>query len=401
MKNFILMFTERRYFAAAQLYLSLSLMFGTWVIYIPTITERLNMGEGDLGFALFFSALGAFVAIPVGKRLVSRFGEGVMSLWSTLLYAFFVVLFFIAPSFEVLCVFMFFFGMSSGILQIAINMVVSTLEKEDGVSIMSTCHGFFSMGGIFASGGGTMLLIALGNPVLHVLISASLVVGLQVFSLPKYWRVKHVVEQTEAVTGKGLQGLKSPLLWALAVVALCVMVAEGAIADWSTLFLRDVAFTQVELVGLGYAGFSFTMALGRFMGDSISKKIGAWQLILLGYALSIVGLALVLMASSLVSIGGFLIIGLGFSAIVPEVYRLSSNIEGVNPSSGIAFMAGAGFFGFLAGPVALGAIAEHWGLLFSFYMLLGLVATGALVAAVVRNKSRKTKPEETVCMRAV
>jgi predicted MFS family arabinose efflux permease len=401
MKNFILMFTDRRYFAAAQLFLSLSLMFGTWVIYIPTLTQKLSMSEGDLGFALFFSALGAFFAIPLGKRLVFQFGEGVMSFWSILLYTFFVVMFFVTPTFEILCVLMFFFGMSSGIFQIAVNTVVSTIEKEDNVSVMSTCHGFFSMGGIFASGGGTMLLIALGNPLLHALISASLVLALQLFSYAKIYRIKQAIEQPTAKSGQSFEALKSPMLWALAAVALCVMVAEGAIADWSTLYLRDVASTPVDLVGLGYAGFSLTMALGRFMGDFISKKIGAWQLILWGYAISVVGLALVLTAVSLVSLSGFLLIGLGFSAIVPEVYRLSSNIEGVNPSAGIAFMAGAGFFGFLAGPVALGAIAEHWGLSFSFYMLLGLVFAGALVAAFVRNKSRKSKPEKAVCIEVV
>lgn len=106
-----------------------------------------------------------------------------------------------------------------------------------------------------------MLLIALGNPLLHAFISASLVLALQLFSYAKIYRIKQAIEQPTAKSGQSFEALKSPMLWALAAVALCVMVAEGAIADWSTLYLRDVASTPVDLVGLGYAGFSLTMAL--------------------------------------------------------------------------------------------------------------------------------------------
>jgi predicted MFS family arabinose efflux permease len=256
---------------------------------------------------------------------------------------------------------------------------------------MSSCHGFYSLGGIISSGLGNMLLIAIGNQRIHALLMALIVFGLQIAFAPSYLKLKNESNDDYKPGSFIKTAFGNALLWAFAIVAVSVMVSEGAIADWSGLFLRDVAMTPANFVGLGYAGFSVTMTLGRFMGDFLSKKFGAWKVIISGFSLSIAGFLLVLTAHTLTSIAGFLFIGFGFSTIVPEIYRLSSNVKGVDPSSGIAFMAGAGYVGFLAGPVALGAIAEHHGLTFSFIVLLGLVSLGTSVAFLIKKVKENPK----------
>ncbi len=388
MKNIFLIFTSRRHFAAAQLFLCLSLMFGTWVIYIPTIIDKLEMSKGDLGFALLFGAIGALFSLPFGKILVSKIGEGKLALIGTVLNAAAITLNFVAGSFYFLCFSLFLGGVFGGFLQIGINSVVSSIEKDEDISIMSSCHGFFSLGGIIASGIGTMLMILIGSPLLHILVMASLVILLQVFFAPLYLKLKKEKKKTEHSSRYSTSGLKKPIIWGLAIVAVSVMVSEGAIADWSALYMRDVALTGNNMVGLGYAGFSITMTLGRFLGDYFSRRFGAWQIIVSGLLISLVGFILVLTAHPIVTITGFLFIGLGFSVIVPEVYRLSTNIKGIDPSSGIAFMAGAGYFGFLAGPVTLGAIAEKSGLRISFMVLSLLIVFGTIVASLIRRAYR-------------
>ncbi|HPS13863.1 MAG TPA: MFS transporter [Prolixibacteraceae bacterium] len=220
---------------------------------------------------------------------------------------------------------------------------------------------------------------------------ALIVFGLQLYFAPSYLKLKNESNDDYKPGSFIKTAFGNALLWAFAIVAVSVMVSEGAIADWSGLFLRDVAMTPASYVGLGYAGFSVAMTLGRFSGDFLSKKFGAWKVIISGFSLSIAGFLLVLTAHTLTSIAGFLFIGLGFSTIVPEIYRLSSNIKGVDPSSGIAFMAGAGYVGFLAGPVALGAIAEHHGLTISFMVLLGLVSFGTSVAFLIKRTKEDPK----------
>jgi predicted MFS family arabinose efflux permease len=386
MLNLKIIFTSKKYFAAAQLFLALSLLFGTWVIYIPAITTKIGLSKGNLGIVLLFGAIGALFSLPLGKLTVSKLGEGKLALVSVLMYSFSLVGNFISTSFFLLCVSLFLNGFTSGFLQLGINSIVSTLEKEDKVAIMSSCHGFFSLGGLISAGFGTMLLILIGNPLLHILLIISLVIVLQILFARSYIGLKKESRKEHDHDKFKTSAIKSPMLWGLAVVAICVMVTEGAIADWSGLFLRDVVLSSPNIVGLGYAGFSITMTLGRFLGDYFTRRFGAWQVILSGFILSMVGFAFVLTTTTLTTLTGFLLIGFGFSSIVPEIYRLSSNIRGVAPSSGITFMAGSGYFGFLAGPVVLGAIAEQFGLKMSFVVLLAMVAFGTIVSYLIHTR---------------
>ncbi|NLU38593.1 MAG: MFS transporter [Bacteroidales bacterium] len=386
MTNLKILLTTRKYIATAQLFLSLSLIFGTWVTYIPFISTKVGLSKGDLGIVLLFGAIGSIFTLPFGKKLVSKIGEGKLALITTSLYAISMLGNFIADSFFLLCVCLFVNGLSSALMQIASNSIVSTLEKKDNVSIMSSCHGFFSFGGLIAAGFGTMILIAINNPLIHIILMVSIVLILQAVFASSYlpYKTESHVEKNETKHYK--KPIKNVTLWGLASVALCVMLTEGAIADWSGLFLRDVVLVSPNIVGLGYAGFSIAMTLGRFVGDNLSSKLGAWNVIVWGLALSIAGFILVLWANTFPTLSGFLLIGFGFSTIVPEVYRLSTNVKGVHPSSGISFMAGAGYFGFLTGPVLLGAIAENFGLKTSFLLLLALVTLGIIIATFIRRK---------------
>ena len=376
MINLIHIITRKKYFAIAQLFLCLSLLFGTWVIYIPTISNKLNLTEGQLGIVFLFGAIGAFISLPFGKYFVSIIGEGKLAFISILLYSFAVFCNFIAGSYFYLIIAFLFNGMLASFLQIGINSLVSSIEKEENIAIMSACHGFYSLGGIISAGFGTVLLIAFKNPLKHIITIILLVILLQAYSFSNYIYSKKEAKSKSDPKKISISKLKSKSLWALAVVALCAMVSEGAIADWSALFLNKVAMSRNEMAGLGFAGFSVSMTIVRFLGDSITRKFGAWKVITIGYLIGVVGFIFVLIANPYVTILGFTIIGIGFSIIVPEVYRLSSNIRGVEPSTGIAFMAGAGFFGFLAGPVILGAIAEVYGLKASFFTVLGIALVG-------------------------
>lgn len=370
----------------AQLYLSLSIMFGTWVIYIPNIIEKLNMDEGQLGIALFFAAFGSISSLPFGRKIVTSFGEGKASLISILMVAFFISSLFLASSFYWLCFAMFLFGISSGVMQVAINSLVATVEREKQINIMSTCHGFFSLGAMISAGFGTILVVLLNNPLLHILLALSLVILLQIIYKKKFYHIINKSHETKTAPTKS--AIKNKTLWLIGAIAVIGMVSEGAIADWSGLYLKTIANANTNYLGLGYAGFSLAMTIGRFSGDYLSAKFGAWQIILTGYVFAFIGFGLVLLGHPLVSIIGFFTVGLGFSIIVPEVYRLSANIEGIDPASGIAFMAGVGYVGFLTGPVVLGFLADHFGLQMSFSVLLISVILGLILSLVIWARKR-------------
>jgi len=361
-------------------------MFATWIIYIPHIIEKLHMNKGQLGTALMFSAIGALVSNPIAKRLVNRFGPGRMSLFSIPLQSMVVIGYFIAPSSIWLCSLLFMYGFLGCITGISINTLISLVEKKEKISIMSKCHAFWSLGGIIASGFGTLLLIAIGNPLIHILISASIVILLQLIFAKKYIGYRgHMIKSSAK---KQTNIYKNIIIWGLALIGLCVMVSEGAIADWSALYLRDVALTNTKLLGLGYACFATAMAIGRFAGDYFSRRFGSWQIIIAGFFTGCIGFATILLASPTLSIVGFFIVGMGFSTIVPEVYRLAAGVDVNNPPAGIAVISAAANIGFLGGPVALGTVAQNFGLHVSFIALLGLVLIGTTIAIIFRMKTR-------------
>ena len=163
--------------------------------------------------------------------------------------------------------------------------------------------------------------------------------------------------------------LFKPLLL-LGIIGFVSFGSEGAIIDWSGLYLKEMTMAPELLIGAGFLAFSTTMTLGRFLGDGISARIGPIKLVGLGALIAALGYFLVLTQQTTWSIVGFAFNGLGFSVIVPELFRIGGNVKGVDSSQGVAFIAGSGYIGFLLGPVILGFIAESASLNYSFILLL-------------------------------
>ena len=157
----------------------------------------------------------------------------------------------------------------------------------------------------------------------------------------------------------------------IGIVSFVVMGGEGAIVDWSGLFLKEISLAPEALWGTGFLAFSVTMTLGRFLGDSISQKIGSVKIVTLGAVIAIFGYLAVLSSYTYLAIVGFGLIGLGFSVIIPELFRIGGNVRGIDSSQGVSFIAGTGYAGFLVAPPILGFLADSSSLELSFIVLLG------------------------------
>jgi MFS family permease len=369
--------TQRRYFASAFLFTCFSLIFSTWITYIPYVAEKLGITEGKIGGAIFFASLGSFLMIPIANQLVSRFGVGRMTYISLVVYAISLVGPLAANNYISLCVILFVFGSLSSAYAIALNSLTATIEKEDKVYIMSGSHGFWSIGGAIGASGGSLMAAWIDNPVIHAVIVILIVISLQTWLRKYYYQRKGEIHER----GKKRFRNMKPLI-VIAIVGLIFMVAEGAIADWSALYLKKIVLTPLEYIGWGYAAFSVGMVIGRFTGDTLSKKLGSWQLLSYAAVVSIVGFILVLLVHTFIPVIGFFIVGLGFSVIVPEVYRLASRIDGVKTADGVSFIAATTNVGFLVGPVFLGFIAELRSLHFSFLVLTVFVSVSLIISIV-------------------
>ncbi|NHF60797.1 MFS transporter [Flavobacteriaceae bacterium TP-CH-4] len=381
MKSLLLILSNPRYFGPAWVFASLNILFGTWAIYIPTVKENLDIDKSQLGLAIFFLSLGVFTVFPIAARIINRVGVGRATTFGVFLICLAGLLPLMAPNLYTLMGALFLMGATHGFTDISMNTLVTELEKEDRKKFMSAAHGFFSLGGVLA-GLGSFLIGPLDNPPLHMLIAVLLVLGVNLFFMKRYYAVKAAPVEKEPFSLK----LFKPLLL-LGLVSFMSMGSEGAIVDWSGLYLKEISIAPEALWGAGFLGFQVTMTLGRFLGDGISEKLGSVKMVALGASIAIAGHLLVLTTQTNLAIMGFALSGLGFSVMVPELFRIGGNVKGVESSQGVSFIAGMGYMGFLVAPPVLGFVAKSTSLIICFIILL-CCAFLVLGATFVMNRSR-------------
>ncbi|RDY58108.1 MFS transporter [Flagellimonas nanhaiensis] len=383
MKSLFLIISNPRYFGPAWVFASLNIWFGTWAVYIPAVKEKLGIDKADLGIAIFCLALGVFTLFPLAPKIINKLGVG-RATWIGVLTSSVTALFpLLAPNYYMLMISLFFFGASNGLTDISMNTLVTEIEKEDKQNFMSAAHGFFSLGGVLV-GLGSFLIPVIGNPALHMGINVVLVLFVNLIFYKKYIKIVSAPVEKEPFNIK----IFKPL-FLLGVVSFVAFGSEGAIIDWSSLYLKEVTIAPEMLIGSGFLAFSTTMTLGRFLGDGISAKIGSVKIVALGSLIAVLGYIMVLSGNTFLAIIGFALNGLGFSVIVPELFRIGGNVKGIESAQGVSFIAGSGYSGFLVGPVVLGFLAESASLKHSFYALLGCaLLVFATTFILRRNKSR-------------
>lgn len=381
MNSLMLILSRKKYLAPALLFATLNVFFGTWAIYIPTIIKKIGIDEAELGFALLFFGLGTFLMLIVAPALIKRLGVGRASAYGIFILGLVFLFPFTANSYMQLCVSLFLVGMAGGFTDIAINTLVTEIEKEENVHIMSASHGFFSLGGMLSAGIGSLFLPYVAQPLYHMLI---LVVLLTIIN--SCLVLNYITINTKKIDGIPFNLKYFLPLTGLIIIGFFIMAAEGAIIDWSALYLKKVSMAKESFIGMGYFAFSFTMALGRFFGDGISVRYGSKKIILLGCITAVIGFSAVLMVRPFLAIVGFGLVGLGFSVIVPELFRIGGKMKNINSAEGISLISGSGFLGFLVGPVLLGYLAKISSLRLSIFALLFFTLISFLTAFTLKKK---------------
>lgn len=370
MKSLLSILSHKKYFAPAFVFATLNIVYGTWAIYIPTIKEQLGLNKSQLGIAIFFLALGNLGILSVAPKIIRKYGSGKATKLSVVILLLGSVLPFVSFSYTSLMAALCLQGAAQGLLDISMNNLVTVIEKRDRINLMSAMHGFFSLGGAVA-GLGTFIIVWLDNPLLHISVLAILVLIINLALAPQYTEISETQNESTSIDWNYLK-----TLFLLGVISFVSMGSEGAIVDWSGLYLKEINLAPSKMIGAGFLGFSIAMTTGRFLGDSISEKFGSHQVIILGATIASVGYLFVLSNTLLFTIMGFVLIGLGFSVMVPELFRLTGKISNIDSAKALALIAGCGYSGFLIGPVILGFTAEKFGLETSF---MGLLSASLLV----------------------
>lgn len=381
--------TLRRFFihipsvSVAVVFLSMSMLFGSWIARIPEVQHTLGLSESKLGFALLGMSLGGMLGTSAAGILLQRLGTAPGTLAGVLL----LCLSYLSPAFAwntwSLMAALLLIGIATGFTNVAMNGLAANIERQEGIRILSTCHGMFSLGGMLGAGL-SGLTAAIGVSLLaHMSGLVFMLVLLQIWLKP----VLLSIPEVQAGNRRATPWRKAPAgLYLLAFIGFCVMLAEGAIADWSAVYLSAELRSGPALAAMGFAGFSLAMALGRFGGDTLARRLGAAQLVRMGIWLGSAGLLLAIIAPCAgLALMGFTLAGAGFSTIVPILFSNAARVFPEHPGGGIAIIAAGGIVGFLIGPPFIGFLAEWVGLRWALGTVLMLCVLAAILAGRSKN----------------
>jgi predicted MFS family arabinose efflux permease len=332
----------------------LGLAMGAWGAQVPSVKSHYALDERALSIALLAAAGGAVLCLFTAGMLVARFGArrciqvaGLVTLVSLL-----AVLQF--QTYGGLLLLMLAYGASSALFDVAINSEGNTLETQAERKVMSGLHAMFSLGGM----AGALLcsgLHRLAVPAALQLAAISLALLPALLWAGARASGRHPNSDDAQAP---IAWPRGALLWIGLLTALC-MVAEGAMYDWSALFVRQELRTSEATGALGFATFSAAMAAGRLVGDRVREQIATLMLLRGSGALAAAGMALALSAGlPWAALLGFMLVGLGLANVVPVLYTAAAQVPGVSAAAGVAAVSSIGYMGFMVGPPMIGAVAS-------------------------------------------
>ncbi|RIH86289.1 MFS transporter [Calidithermus roseus] len=356
------------------------LVTAAWVARIPAIKASLNLSAGELGLALAGMPIGLVLAMPVTGFAIARLGSRSVLIWASFAFSLILPLLGLAPNAWWLWAILLAFGFASAAMDISMNAQAVEVEKAYNRPIMSGFHAFFSLGGLAGAVLGGWAAAAGLGPLAFFLLCA---LG---SSLLLLWATRHLLAATLEAGAPGFALPRNAVLLGLGVIIFCTGLGEGAMADWSAVYLREVIGTTEALAAWGYAAFSLAMVAGRLSGDWLTHRVGPVRLARLGGLLAAAGLAGALLAQGPVPVLlGFVLVGLGYCPLFPLVFSAAGRVEGVHPGVALASVATLGYLGFLLGPPLIGWIAQISSLRLSFALVAALALCISALAGLLRR----------------
>lgn len=407
---------RRGQLATAALFCSLGFQYATWASRLPAIKSDLGLSAAEVGLLLMATGIGAVGTFPLVALLMRRLGSRRLALYSATCLALLLLAMSGLPDYPVALAVMLVDGALVGGLNVAMNAQGAALEVAYERNAMAKLHATFSGGSLGAALLASGMNAATSTLIVHFGVAAALLMLLVGYArtglLTEDGKQEAAgeaagdaadAESTDGTAGAdGADGSAAGAgagagkkrrwtvpskvtLW-LGAAMVFGTVTEGAMNDWSALYMKEVAKASAELAPMGIAVVSTMMVLARIFADGWRSRWGDGRIVRVGSALAGIGLALALIAGGVVpALLGFACVGLGIAAVTPCVYVAAAK----NGSDALTVVATMGTTGLLAGPPVIGFIANGSGLVWG----MSAVATTALLVSVCATRIRWTPRE--------
>ncbi|TXE27533.1 MFS transporter [Serratia ureilytica] len=376
---------QRRQIATRAIFFLAGLGMAAWAPLIPFVKARLGIDDGALGLLLFCLAAGSMAIMPFAGYLIAKLGCRAVLLGAGALLCVDLPLLALLDESLLMGAALGVFGAVNGIMDVAMNSQAIIVERESGQAKMSGFHGFYSLGGIAGAGGVSLLLLAGLAPAQAIGLIALLIAILLLI----------VAGDLLAHGGIG-ERRRGGARWALAhgkilfIALLCffVFLTEGAMLDWSALFLHAERGVAKSQAGIGFTLYAVAVACGRLYGDRLIGAVGRFRTLLLGSLCAAAGVLLtVTVPLASAAFGGLMLAGLGIANIVPILFNAVGNQKQVPPGQAFPAVTLVGYLGLLTGPALIGFIANYTSLALAFGCTLLCLLLVSISAKAVTNTS--------------
>lgn len=359
-------------------------IYASWVLHVPTIRDRLDLSPAALGLALLAIAAGSLFSMPLAGNVIQRVGSGRVTRLFAFLNPVALVPMVLAPNLATLVLALVVYGALTGALDVAMNAQGVAVERRLNRPVLSSFHAAWSLGSLAGAALGTLALaagMATATHVLSVAVTFLLVAAIAAPALLPAGAELYAPGPAPSARGTRRWSFRLlPGVLLLGSLGFLGLLGEGAMADWSGVYYRDVLGVAAGLTGVGYVAFTLAMTVGRVFGDTARARLGGRVVVIGGAALAALGLAGALfMQAPLLAAVGFGLFGLGVANIVPVLFDAASRGNAAGPA--IAQVSTLGYLGFLAGPPLLGFVAEATSLKAALGVVAAFVALIALLSA--------------------
>ena len=370
-------------------------LFASWTAHIPHIKDHLHLGDGSLGIALLGAPMGSMLAMLAVSRLLPKFGSRRVVRVALVGYCLAGPLVGLSTSLVTFFIAFLLWGIFQGSLDVSMNAQAIAVEGRAGRRLMPGFHGSWSMGSLAGAGVGVLgvgLGWSLSEQLLIFAVPCLFVVGwLSTQMIPDH-QVR--VESSSGLTEKARWSLLQKAIVVLAAIAFADMFCEGAVADWTAVYLHGTLHTSAVVAGLGYAGYLLIMMTVRLLGNTVMNRFPVYLALPLLAIVGTVGLGVGLIINRPASVlVGFMCLGAGLALVVPMVFSACGHIPNVHPGTAVATVSACGWTGFVLGPPLIGAIASLTSLrtaLFLLPLLTAVVVVATGFARVLRSERKAT-----------
>lgn len=339
----------------------------------PTMHKELNVPISYAGIISMIISAGTIISSLQSDRLTKKFGTGKITAFSVAMTAIALFGFSITHSYLFLCVWAIPYGLGAGSVDASLNNYVA-LHYES--KHMSWLH---CMWGIGATIGPYIMGYALTNNnwnagYRYISIMQIVLAAILFFSL-SLWK-KNDEENKEKISTKVLslkEIIKIPGAREIMICFFCYCALEATTGLWASSYLNLYKGVDIKTAASFGSLFYIGITVGRAISGFITMKLNDNQMIVLGESLILIGIILMIIpAVNIVSLIGFIIVGLGCAPIYPSIiHSTPSNFGAENSQAIIGVQMASAYIGTLAMPPLFGYIANHISIsLLPFYLIL-------------------------------